>query len=477
MSLIDSTTVMMAIDQIAETPKTTDKLRILQEQMALQGKLLENVLRHTYSPFITYGVRQLPSVDGHGDCVFDAFTFDLLNRLANRHATGKQATKEIAHELRRLEPESARLLSLILSRDLGAGIGATQINKAKKGLIPTSPYMRCSLLDGRDLADWGWKKGVFSQVKADGMFANLNIDDAEAWLSTRAGHRLPSEGFSTILTMAEAMFDGGTQVHGELLVVGPDGGILPRKIGNGMINSVAQGGTWPEKHYPKFQAWDMIALENAVAKGSCATPYDNRFAALAAAIIGKPAAREYLSLIPHKIVHSLAEAFAHCAEVMREGFEGTIVKERGLLWRDTGSGAEALQVKLKVEAPCELRMRNLVAGKKSGKNSDTFGSVECASECEQVVVNVSGFTDTMRQHIYDNWAELQGSVIAVVFNDLVYSETNKCYSLFLPRFDELRPDKDSADDLERIQAQLNAAMHVKAVTESAPATRRHRRTR
>ncbi|MGZ7223044.1 hypothetical protein ACXWPH_10615, partial [Streptococcus pyogenes] len=75
----------------------------------------------------------------------------------------------------------------------------------------------------RDLADWGWKKGVFSQVKADGMFVNLNIDDAEAWLSTRAGHRLPSEGFSNILIMAEAMFDGGTQVHGELLVVGPDG--------------------------------------------------------------------------------------------------------------------------------------------------------------------------------------------------------------------------------------------------------------
>ncbi|MGZ7246464.1 hypothetical protein ACXWO4_10430, partial [Streptococcus pyogenes] len=75
------------------------------------------------------------------------------------------------------------------------------------------------------------------------MFANLNIDDAEAWLSTRAGHRLPSEGFSNILIMAEAMFDGGTQVHGELLVVGPDGNVLPRKIDNGMINSVAQGGT------------------------------------------------------------------------------------------------------------------------------------------------------------------------------------------------------------------------------------------
>jgi len=478
MGPIDSTTVMMAIEQIAATPKTNDKLQILQEQLALQGRLLEDVLHRTYSPFLTYGIRKLPKARHDGDAVFDAFTFDLLDGLATRNLTGKAAIQALASEFERLEPMSRDLLGRVILGDLGAGIAVTQINKAKKGLIPTSGYMRCSLLDGRDLADWDWKKGVFSQIKADGMFANINIDESGAWLTSRAGHRLPYEGFAEILDAAEMMFDDGVQIHGELLVVGPDGKVLPRKVGNGMLNSISQGGEWPEDHYPRYQAWDLIPLKCALETTRCDLPYEQRFHALAGEILG--ARKNYqrvLGLIPYKVVHSLAEAFAHCGEVMRSGLEGTIIKERSMPWRDTGSGSETFQVKLKVEAPCELRMRALVAGKKTGKNASTFGSIECYSECGQVVANIPGFTDKMRKHIFDNWAELQDSIIAVVFNDLVYSETNKCYSLFLPRFDELRPDKDTADDLPRIRKQLADAMHIEAATNLAPTARRVRRTR
>ncbi len=475
--MTDSAKVMMSLHDIAQSSKTTEKISKLSAAIAEHGDMLKDILVRTYSPFITYGVKQLPPVEKNGKAVFDKVTYALLDALAKRELTGTAAHAAIAAELARLEPYSDSLLRRVLSADLGAGIANTSINKVCPGLIPVSPYMRCSLASNDDLAEWPWELGVFSQIKADGMFVNLNIHNDVVWLTSRSGQRLPDAAFADLRHEASRAFYHGTQTHGELLVVGPDGADLPRKAGNGIINSVCQGGEWPAGHYPRLSVWDQIDYASAVPKGRVSLHYHVRFSRLVAGLglANRTRKLQLISLIETRTVRSLAEAYEHCRDALQRGLEGTIIKHPELCWRDTGSGAEHYQVKLKVEARCEVRMVALVEGKKTGKNAELFGSVQCASECGQVEVNIPGFTDKMRKYIFDNWAELQNSVISIIFNDILYSKTKKTHSLFLPRFDELRPDKTVADDKARIEQQFHAAMQVTAKVAPARRVMRSRR--
>ena len=67
-----------------------------------------------------------------------------------------------------LSKESAELFWRIITKDLRAGFEASTTNKAIKGLIPTFPYMRCSLPNDMKLDEknfglailpeaWAWR--------------------------------------------------------------------------------------------------------------------------------------------------------------------------------------------------------------------------------------------------------------------------------------------------------------------------------
>ena len=58
----------------------------------------------------------------------------------------------------------------------------------------------------------------------------------------------------------------------------------------------------------------------------------------------------------------------------------------------------------------------------------------------------------------DNREELKGRVITVKFNNLCPPTNKDTWSLFLPRFVELREDKFVADSLERIQEQFASVL-------------------
>lgn len=100
----------------------------------------------------------------------------------------------------------------------------------------------------------------------------------------------------------------------------------------------------------------------------------------------------------------------------------------------------------------ELRIVGMLDGKATGKNASTFGSLDMVSEDEKLRVAVTGFSDELRQYIFDNWhEEFYGQVCTVKANQLLMpSKSNKHYSLFLPNYVEIRHDRKEADDIERI---------------------------
>lgn len=451
---MSSNDVFALIEQVAATSSKNEKEALLKANAS--DDMLKRVLEYAYNPFKTYGIKKRPETLGANvGNTFDDGTFELLDDLISRKLTGTAAIEALRGELTALSASSAELLWRIVSKDMRAGFSESTTNKVWKGLIPDFPYMRCCLPKDAKLDEFDWALGVVSQEKADGMFVNLDYEsDAETVrITSRQGSPFPIEAFELLENEVKARLMAGLQYHGEMLVM-RNGEILPREIGNGIMNSIASGGSFEATDRPIYMIWDAIPLSAVKTKGKYEVSYVKRLLAIQRCL--KNTEGKYVTLIPTRVVNSLKDAYAHYRELLLKGKEGTIIKNPHAIWKD---GTSKEQVKLKLEFEVELEIVGFEAG--NGKNADTFGALKCQSSCGQLKVNVSGFTDAMRKEIHENRDDWCGAIITVRANSILKpSESSEFYSLFLPRFVERRLDKSVADDLTRIEAQQQAAMEA-----------------
>jgi len=452
---MNSSQAFDVIDYVAKTSGKNDKIAHLSAHK--DDDMLKKVLEYAYNPFKTYGIAKRPDTIGeHCDNEFDEGTFELLDDLISRKVTGNNAIEYLRGELTALNKESAELLWRIVSKDMRAGFSESTCNKVWKGLIPDFPYMRCTLPKDAKLNEFDWTLGVFSQEKADGMFANVDLEEGGiVRITSRQGSPFPIEAFEELAIEIADRLTPNTQSHGELLVM-RDGVVCAREIGNGILNSILSGGSFAANERPIFLIWDQIPLSAVVTKGKYEVPYIRRLASLNRQL--KTTQGEVVALIETRIYHSLSDAYGHYRDLLKQGKEGTIIKNPHAIWRD---GTSKEQVKLKLEFEVELEVIGFEAG--NGKNADTFGSMICKSSCGELQVSVSGFTDGKRKEIHearDEWSG-GGKIITVRANSIMRpSESNSLHSLFLPRFVEERKDKSVADDLARIITQQEAAMEA-----------------
>lgn len=448
--MLPSDTIYNCIEAIAATPGKNDKLAMLKRHM--EDAQFKRVCEYAYNPFKTYGIAKRPELIGANSVnTFDAGTWELLDDLISRKLTGNAAIEAVRGEMTALDKDSSELFWRIVKKDLRAGFSESSCNKVSKGMIPEFPYMRCSLPKGAKLNEFDWANGVVSQEKADGMFANVNVETDSVNITSRQGTPFPLDEMSDLVNTISQLAPGH-QYHGELLVL-KDNEALPRQIGNGMLNAILDGGIFEEGCYPVFMVWDKIPLASVVPKGKCETPYKKR---LASAMLDVRGIKSNVRIIPTRVVKSLAEAYEHYRELLKMKKEGTIVKDGAAIWKD---GTSKQQVKLKLKFQVDLKITGYEAG--NGKNAATFGSVMTETSCGQLKVSVSGFTDAMRQHIHENSLELLETIMTVEANDIMKpSESNEFHSLFLPVYAELRKDKLVADDLERVFSQREAAIEA-----------------
>jgi len=135
--------------------------------------------------------------------------------------------------------------------------------------------------------------------------------------------------------------------------------------------------------------------------------------------------------------------------MLSAGEEGTILKNFDHVWENKRSKG---QVKLKAEKDCDLQVIGWNLGNVGTKLEGKMGSLICVSADRRVEVNISGFSDKLRQEIFENFdRDWKGKIVAVKYNERVASETRvDVDSLFLPRFQELREDKTMADTQDKI---------------------------
>jgi DNA ligase-1 len=447
---LNSDQIFDVIERIAQTSSKKGKEALIQEHA--HDEEFKWVLKAALDPSVTYYIAKL-DVLAKGKEGFTALTWKLLDRLARREVTGKEALNLVQGAAYGMTDKSAQLLKRIILKDFRAGFSESTVNKAIPGLIPVFPYMRCCLPKDAKLKNFDWAAGAFSQLKADGMFANLHVGN-DAQLHSRQGSVFPMGQFEELAWAARRTFPADHQMHGELLVL-RDGTLLPREVSNGILNSVLQGGVFASGDTSQYVVWDMIPLRVAVSKGKYEAPYAERFGNLAERVFRSAGLSEALPIqvIETRRVHSLEGAYVHYRELLAQGKEGTVLKDASAIWMD---GTSKYQVKLKLEADCDLIIVGFNPGE--GKNEATFGSVIVRTADSKLEVSVSGFKDEVRRQIHERRDQLLGTVMTVRANSIMPANDEGVHSLFLPRFVELRQDKKEGDTLQRVVDQFEAAI-------------------
>lgn len=450
--------ILAILNELAADRSTKAKLAILQREK--NNTLLRDVFKAAYDPTVNYYIKKIPAPKSALGVESSKFKIPLSQALGNlsvlsqRNLTGNDAIEYLADLLFVLTEDDATVLERVIQRDLRCDCTDTLAMKVWPGLVEEYPYMRCSLMKSAKVNTWDWGVGVFSQIKADGMFANLDhCGSAEdVVITSRAGSRFNTEKFKRIAAFA-AMTPPGVRYTGEFLVK-RDGVVLPREVGNGILNSVLKGGDFAPNEEPIYEVWDVIPLDMAKPSGRFEVPYSKRFNALLSFFnfnVDDP-----IHIIPTRVVHSLDEAYEHYFELVQNGFEGSIIKNPDGVWFD---GTSKDQVKLKVECDVDLVIKGKTAGK--GKRADTFGALIGHSSEGKVQVNVSGFKEDMLDEIHAMGDDINGMIMTIKFNNIMPADKNGIVSLFLPRFVELRFDKKTADSYERIVEQFEAAIGKK----------------
>jgi len=450
------------------------------------NKLLQRLLKMTYDKKIfTYGItmKNIPAYTPQSDdSVNLEWALDSLELLADKTHTGNSAIDYLHNLLTLLTPEDADIIEKVIKRDQRINMGRSNINKVFKGLITKPIYMRCDIGTKKNI-DKNISFPAIVNLKADGTYREYNGS-----FISRSGEDYSYQDFETALTdipqgylhgemtvicdetvlalvlpkMKKADLKSGTneaeklvKTYNEHKEAGKEY-ILPRGLGNGLLNSDHN-----ISDNIVFEVWDFVTPEDyAIAglkdrKNLPKETYEFRFENLKNIIseVNHPRIR----IIEHKIVNNIKEAYEFTSEKMKEGLEGAILKDFGMVYKD---GTSKQQLKLKLEIDAEVRVTGFIEGKKGTKRELTFGSLVFETDDGMVKGSTSGFNDEMLELINADREAFMGRVFTVQFNDITKGRGSETYALSHPRFIEFRDDKDTTDDIARLLELKEMAMNL-----------------
>lgn len=417
---------------------------------------LYNVFAYTMDPMKKFGLRTLPKVSSSSETLVEVDSlWELLDSLSKINHSNE--TLELyTNFASKLSMEDKTVLDKILLGDLQCGVMASTLNKAieKKGAnfpqIKAYPCMLCSGFSKKAI-DEIFKKSsdrVVCQEKCDGMRFNaiVDIDSNTVDYRGRSGKNIfvNSDAFDKVfLDLARTNRKWKRIVYdGELLVTDKTGSkIIDRKTGNGILNSAIHG-TISSEDLKRIHAtvWDMIPLEY-FKENYYNEIYWDRFTDLKNEFTDLGYDQNRVSLVYTDVVKNFDEAQAIFDRMISEGKEGVILKSPFEIWENKRS---ANMVKIKGEEECDLRVTDIFVGTK-GKVLGKLAKLRARTDDGLLEVDVgSGFSDEERVKFL-TMPDLIGKIITVKYNMKIKDKAAKISSLFLPRFIEIREDKDTTN--------------------------------
>ena len=437
--------VKSILDDIASTSSRLEKEAFLRGEE--NNNELWAVVKATYDPFTQYYVRGVVEVEDNpyeplqAMGIFEAIAH--LGFLSRREKTGHDARNYVARVYEALNDDDKDTFKKILDRDLRIGCSGKTFNKIWPGMVKEYPCMLASAYSEKGLEEMNFP--AYSQTKMDGMRCNIIVHrDGGVEVRSRQGKLFETHGVFD--EEAQIMRDSLDQhnegwyvvLDGELLCHDSEMNPLPRQISNGICNKANKGTiTKLEAMKLTLVVWDYIP--EPVFSGDVEDPlmYSERYDNLYEIFCDVGLSR--FMLVETVDVANIDEARAHYREMIADGQEGTIVKDKSVGWSNTRS---KLTMKFKEIRDIDLRVTAWNEG--TGKNKGLLGALTAETEDGKIRVNIgTGFSDEQRKSFTEEY--VVGKIVEIEYNQRITSEGRDYDSLFLPRFIELREDKDLAN--------------------------------
>lgn len=456
--------ILRKLNEIDAAQKAAKKLALLRDFLR-NDKLFREVVTLTASGTKHFNIKTLPIILNNElemtreKTLEELFTH--LNYLSTQSGANNKDKEWIAKLAKNLDCGTV-ILERILTGKLKCGVTSKTVNKAWPGLIDCVPYMRCStesklgnikyksLIDGIEVMH-----GAYLDEKLDGMFFDIlvNSDKQEVIYRSRNGkvYNVENEKLDKSFLKKSRGFNVAWTGEGR---ISRGGKILDRKTGNGLITKILKGTAKEEDHRDLFiTVWEALPMKDFW-DGKCDVPLEKRYNSK---FFEELTPDKGIIRIPNRVlVFSEEEALDLANEWIEAGGEGGVLKNLDSIWKD---GKSAYWVKLKSVVDIEMEIVGWEYGVKGDQYENCMGKIFCQSSDGMVKVRVGGGFSTVNgdKNRLWNWDDYIGKIATIRFSELIDSKTKVAKSLFLPRFVEIREDKDTADDLPTIKRLIKEA--------------------
>ena len=396
-----------------------------------------------YNPFITFGIKQIPStvgIVGAENPWHDLFT--LTDELNDRTLSGHAARDAVAElSLRFNSDEWNDFVAPILRRDMRSGISEKTVNKIVKGTEFEIPMFGCQLAtncEGRPEM-----RGIKRlEPKLDGVRVLIFVTfpdygNTRVVCYSRNGkvfenfrhieEQIEANAFALVNAMPARV--SGFVLDGE--IVGESFQALMKQV---------QRKEDVQNEDSVFHVFDVIPEVNFL-EGHYNAQLSRRLQVLEKMrpiIDNMP----NVELLPYKEVDldtdtGKQEFHHYCADMVALGYEGVMIKSLDAPYLCSRSTAWC---KWKPIITVDLKIVGIQKG--TGRNINTMGALVCEGTDDDkfIQVNVgSGFTDTQRSEFWVNRTQMIGRTVEVIA-DAITQNQNLSYSLRFPRFLRFRDD-------------------------------------
>ena len=422
------------VKEITSSNSRLHKQAVLQKYK--NDEVVKKYLQICFDPYRVYGIsnRKLyKEVTGKYEdwvnSVFDLFEFLEENNTGTDHAIS--TCQEVLHNISKYDMEAGALLEKLICKDLSIGCDSKTINKEIPGLIPTFEVMLANKYFDKPECVEG--KAFAITTKIDGGRIIALKENGQVSFYTRAGQKY--EGLVDLESEMLQFMPDNTCLDGEITLL--DRGDLSSKEAYKQTMKIVRQTTNMEKHGIKMLVFDWMPAEE-FKKQDCHYSYQGRRAWLG----------EIFSSHEFKFFEMLPTLYVGCdTSKITEILEEQVAKgEEGIMINDYHAPYEFKRTNalLKVKKMQTLDLEIIGFEEGEGRLAGTLGAILVRYKNGNVVKVGSGFSDEMRNMIWDH----QDKCLCAICEVQYFEETTNAdggESLRFPIFKDFRSDKLEAD--------------------------------
>lgn len=435
--------VLLAVESLTGNGSQKEKQKLISDNLSEEMLYILDVC---FNPFITTKLHKLEMSNEIIEEEFPGFeTFKSLIEDLKKAPAANDALRTRANHLINCtikEEDLAEDINLrvilmkILTKRMNIGIGAKLINKTVgRELIP-DPSLMLASDDQKEIV--GWDK-IYCEEKYDGVRVIAKGNKSGFQFYTRAFNELDKSKLSGIESdLIKVLSDSETSqdvfFDGELTD-------LNRKSVSGKVTQILKG-TAPDDIDKGF-IFNVFDVEKSevLESGKGSTPYLKRRQDLESLLEFLPPSSS-IKLARQWVADTMEEVHGIYDQIISLGGEGVILKCADHVYECKRSRN---WVKLKQIQDCDLEIVGWYPGE--GKREGYIGGLICTDASRTLEVRIgSGFTDADLKSLSQNADDLIGRITAVQYNETITDKFGG-RSLFLPRFIEIRSDKNLPDDM------------------------------